>query len=326
MRHFIFEFITGGGLAGSELPDSLAREGDLMVRALVHDLKRIQGDTLILCRDKRLEKFADDIDYLVIDDEPRTVIQQALLANDLVWLITPESDGCLVDWATWFQTQPITLLLSGIDSITTCTSKYDTAAVLRQHAVPVIDGVRSGDVIPAGDHGWVVKPDTGAGAEDVMYFKHRQRLVDYLETHNNEELLVQPFVPGQAMSLSMLCHAGSALLPGCNEQEITIKHERLSLNAVSVNACQDNYDACHVLANQVAAAMPGLRGYIGVDLVATSDGQLLVVEINPRLTTAYAGLSGSTGINIAALIIDVFQSHSLPEPVFGPVTATRIPV
>ncbi len=325
MRHIIFEFITGGGLAGSELPGSLAHEGDIMVRALVHDLKRRQDDTVVLCRDKRLATVDDDIDYVVIADEPHTTIQQALLANDLVWLIAPESNGCLVDWVTWFQAQPTTLLLSSLDCITTCTSKYDTIQLLKQHAVPVIEGVRPGGAIPGSDHGWVVKPDTGAGAEEVMVFKQQQSLDAYLD-NNNDERLIQPYIPGQAMSLSILCHDGSALLLGCNEQEITIEHNRLSLNAVTVNACKDKFAACAVIAKQIAAAMPGLRGYIGVDLVADSDGQLLVVEINPRLTTAYAGLSDSTGINIASLIVDVFQSNSLPEPIIDSVTTTRIPV
>ena len=38
LRLFVCEFVTGGGLAGAPLPASLAREGDMMLRALVKDL------------------------------------------------------------------------------------------------------------------------------------------------------------------------------------------------------------------------------------------------------------------------------------------------
>lgn len=35
--------------------------------------------------------------------------------------------------------------------------------------------------------------------------------------------------------------------------------------------------------------IPGLAGYFGVDLLLTDGGQPVIVEINPRLTTAYVG-------------------------------------
>ena len=54
--------------------------------------------------------------------------------------------------------------------------------------------------------------------------------------------------------------------------------------------------------------MPGLRGYVGVDLVLT-DSEAVVIEVNPRLTTAYLGRAfgprrkaGAAG-NVAALAL-----------------------
>ena len=42
-------------------------------------------------------------------------------------------------------------------------------------------------------------------------------------------------------------------------------------------------------AQQVVQALPGLRGLVGVDYIQTKDGPV-VLEINPRATTSYAGL------------------------------------
>ena len=36
-------------------------------------------------------------------------------------------------------------------------------------------------------------------------------------------------------------------------------------------------------------ALPGLRGYVGVDVVLTAS-DAVVIEVNPRLTTAYLGV------------------------------------
>ncbi len=47
------------------------------------------------------------------------------------------------------------------------------------------------------------------------------------------------------------------------------------------------------------ASVPGLRGWVGVDLVLPDDGPPVVVEINPRLTTSYLGYRRLTGTNLA---------------------------
>jgi predicted ATP-grasp superfamily ATP-dependent carboligase len=58
--------------------------------------------------------------------------------------------------------------------------------------------------------------------------------------------------------------------------------------------------------------MPELWGYAGVDLMQCEQGPR-VLEINPRLTTSYAGLRQSLGINPAALVLELWRSGILPE-------------
>jgi len=58
----------------------------------------------------------------------------------------------------------------------------------------------------------------------------------------------------------------------------------------------------------VAQAIPGLWGYVGIDLVDTADGPQ-VIEINPRLTTSYCGLASALGINPAARVLALLD-HS----------------
>ena len=41
MRVFVFEYVTGGGLAGRPMVSGLAGEGDLMLKSLVRDLVQI---------------------------------------------------------------------------------------------------------------------------------------------------------------------------------------------------------------------------------------------------------------------------------------------
>jgi len=57
------------------------------------------------------------------------------------------------------------------------------------------------------------------------------------------------------------------------------------------------------LGRRVARALPGLRGFVGVDLVWHAERGPVAIEVNPRVTCAYAGLSASLGRNLAAELL-----------------------
>ena len=50
--------------------------------------------------------------------------------------------------------------------------------------------------------------------------------------------------------------------------------------------------------------MPGLRGFVGIDLVWHEERGPVVIEVNPRVTCAYVGLSAALGRNLAAELLD----------------------
>ena len=66
------------------------------------------------------------------------------------------------------------------------------------------------------------------------------------------------------------------------------------------------------LARRVAAAVPELWGYAGIDLILTEAG-LHVLEINPRLTSSYAGLRSALGGNPTASVLELWRSGRLPD-------------
>ena len=59
-------------------------------------------------------------------------------------------------------------------------------------------------------------------------------------------------------------------------------------------------------------AIPGLRGYVGVDMVLT-ESEAVVIEVNPRLTTAYLGVRAALEENVAALALAACAG-ALPTP------------
>jgi len=62
------------------------------------------------------------------------------------------------------------------------------------------------------------------------------------------------------------------------------------------------------LARRAVECVPGLLGYVGVDLVlgAAEDGSRdFAIEINPRLTTSYLGLRQLAKSNLAEAMLSV---------------------
>jgi len=62
--------------------------------------------------------------------------------------------------------------------------------------------------------------------------------------------------------------------------------------------------ALAALATQVGKAIPGLRGFVGIDLVWHATQGPVVIEVNPRLTCAYVGLSARLRRNLAAELVE----------------------
>ena len=61
MKHFLFEFITGGGLTGQTLPDSLVREGRIMVKTILKELIACGKTKITITKDSRVESFSQNI-------------------------------------------------------------------------------------------------------------------------------------------------------------------------------------------------------------------------------------------------------------------------
>src|SRR5439155_20066372 len=60
------------------------------------------------------------------------------------------------------------------------------------------------------------------------------------------------------------------------------------------------------LALRAVKAVPGLFGYVGVDLVM-GQRRGYVIEINPRLTTSYVGLRRLARMNLGAAMLQVAE-------------------
>mgnify|MGYP001604739033 CR=1 FL=1 len=128
-------------------------------------------------------------------------------------------------------------------------------------------------------------------------------------------LLLQRYVRGVAASVSLLSDGRRAVALCTNGQSVRASRQ------CSYRGGTTPLD--HPLARlggeaalRTCEALPGLRGYIGVDLVLTKS-EAVVIEVNPRLTTAYLGVRAVIDDNVAAMVLAACAG-TLPEaPAIG---------
>jgi predicted ATP-grasp superfamily ATP-dependent carboligase len=317
LKILILEFITGGGMVDMPLPENLVIEGQLMFDAIVSDLLELEQIQLVVLRDARLPKPAfmgidcnHDCIFVTSDQGFQTIWQQAIQRVDAVLPIAPETMGILTGLCADVECAGKLLLNSSSNAVNLTSSKLETFRLLHRAEIPVIHTQPFNEALNLSPP-WVIKPDDGVGCDNVVVIDDRQALNHFIEASNMDEtgdkneLIIQPLVVGQSASLSVVFNNKNAFLLTYNKQLIEIKQGRIFLNGCRVGE-QTNYWALYqTLVKRIAECLPGLKGYVGIDVVEMDDGPV-VVEINPRLTTSYAGIHKALGINPARVILDSF--------------------
>jgi predicted ATP-grasp superfamily ATP-dependent carboligase len=314
LKVFVYEHVTGGGLVGEPLPRRLLAEARMMRDALVQDLAVLPGIEVHALRDPRTCACPGARTRDVQSQPERERLFTALArACDAAWIVAPETGGVLERLTRIAADAGTRLLGSTPAAVAVCTSKRQTAARLAAAGVPVVPELAPADVPARAAGHWIVKPDDGCGASQVRTFRRADALHAFLDRHATAgALLVQPFLAGTPASLSVVAHDGRARLLAVNLQHVSERRGRLRLDGLTVGALPDTDGGLHALADRVVRAVPGLQGYFGVDLVLAPRGPV-VVEVNPRLTTSWCGLSQLLDGSPAALVL----GHRAPEPASG---------
>ena len=244
-----------------------------------------------------------------VGQTPLDLVTHQAALHDLSWVVAPETGGLLA----MFQRAVGTPRWLGCEAGAIAVASSKRATLLRLAASGVVtplDFEQGPDI-----NRWVVKPDDGAGAVDTRVHAQRDAALQdlLLRSRAGAAMVVEPWVDGEALSISLLCGRHGSELLSVNRQQIDIDAlGKLRYDGVDIDMpawrSADRRARLQRLADEVTAAIPGLRGFVGVDLVWHAQCGPVVIEVNPRVTCAYAGLSAALGRNLAT---DVVAAHEM---------------
>ncbi len=274
MRIFVYEYTCAQ--ADASRTGSLAAEGRAMLSAVLDDFRRIPGvEAVTLSGGDRRAAFAE-------------------LASraDYTLLIAPEFEGILAERCRWVEEAGGRLLGPARATVELTGDKLRLAEHLRAAGVatPACCPLSASTIpLPA-----ICKPRHGAGSQATFLIRAGDDLPACVARAAAEgwrgELLVQPYVTGVPVSVAFLI-GRKACWPLVPARQHLSNDGRFRYRGGQVPLPGDLGRRAVELARRALEQIPGLFGFVGVDLVVGEVDQ--VIEINPRLTTSYVGLRPS---------------------------------
>ena len=331
MKVLVYEHVSGGGFSGKLLPTSILCEGFAMLRAVISDFKAA-GHSLTTVLDSRLKLLnppleADSVVSTSSNQDVETALQELSESVDAVFIIAPESNQILQSLVESIELTGVTSLNCSSSFIRSVSDKIcviERAKELRLHTPETIlfnsqdtikeikKTVHSRLRLPL-----VVKPVNGVGCAGLSVINDERLLASAVAkaigASANSHFMVQKLIGGIAVSVTLLS-TGKELLPvSLNWQDVIMKPP---LSASTYNGGQVPFDSlfkrdAFAAAEALVKSFDGFRGYVGVDMVLTGR-EVVIIEVNPRLTTSYVGMRRSLGINHGQTLIDAVFKKELP--------------
>jgi len=317
---FVYEFVTGGGWLGRDkaIPASLLREGRAMVTAVTRDLVDL-GLRVTLLRDDRLEPIdapGAKQHTVASAGQGRGLFERFAIEADATLVIAPELWGEFLDCCRRVVNSGGNLLASEPYILSITSDKHATCRHLKECGVPVPPGRILGPrsrlprsfPLPA-----VLKPRQGAGSIGVYRIDHFDDFLAHFPQAwpPDEPVRIERFCPGEPLSVSVLCGPESVLvLPPCR-QHLSGQAWPRYLGGSFLPAGEVAQRA-EALALRVVESFPGMRGYLGIDMILGNDPQAeedFVIEVNPRLTTSYLGLRAACEKNLAGAMLAIYDGQ-----------------
>ena len=203
-----------------------------------------------------------------------------------------------------------TLLGPDEKAVSLCSDKLTLARFLEEHQIATVPTAIANLAEPVScwEYPVVLKPRDGAGSlqtfliSDSMEFE--RRCEEVTQAGWPAQFIQQPFVPGEPISAAAIIGAAGDrhILPVA--KQLLSDNGRFEYIGAEWTARSARWQSSvSRVIHHVLDAVPGLCGYIGLDLIGMADGSIQVVDINPRLTTGYLAWRGRTPSNLAASIL-----------------------
>jgi predicted ATP-grasp superfamily ATP-dependent carboligase len=329
----IFEYISGGGYSGQKLSSSILSEAYGMLRCLISDCKTA-GHNVTTLMDSRLITFnapieANSIAAVHSRNEVYEKLKDVSSLFDGVYIIAPESGQVLGKLLKTVEDSGGKSLNCESASVKLVSNKMQAYQIFEKSGLRVpetlfidtdekVANIR--DLVKDLGYPLVVKPLDGVSCGGLSVINDEEEMASavkkVIQESTSKQFVVQKLIKGKAASACVFSTGEKARAISLNKQHVILSspNGESSYSGGVVPFNHSKQKGPLEAAKRAVEAVKGLKGYVGVDMILTY-GEPVVIEVNPRLTASYIGLSRVSNVNTAEAIIDAVNKRKMPKDI-----------
>lgn len=161
----------------------------------------------------------------------------------------------------------------------------------------------------------IIKPLMGVDCEDIVVIEDIGELtldLDKIFTPGSR-VIVQEYIEGTDVSVSLLSDGKTAIPISLNEQFVQLKNDKGTYLGGKLPFENKYKNEAFEIAKKAVESIEGLKGFVGVDLIINADEKdiysVYLLEINSRFTTPYVGLKEIANFNIGKSIVGLIDGE-----------------
>lgn len=325
----VFEYFTASG----EKDMSIISEAEALIFNLVDDLKEFNIDLVINeSYGETVDKF-ENVNPILIDIDVVDWLKENAANFNRAIFIAAENDNNLYTITKILEENNVKIYNSSAEACMKTSDKSLTYETL-SGVVPQPRSFRF-KIDPKGywkraienlHEKWqaedpltplklIIKPLMGVDCEEVIVIENIEDLTLDLDKifKPGSRVIVQEFIEGESVSVSLLSDGKKAIPLSLNKQFIDLKSDIGKYNGGKLPYENKYKDEAFEIAVKAVEAIDGLKGFVGVDLLINADEKdiysVYLLEINSRFTTPYVGLVKIANINIGKTIVDLIDGE-----------------
>ena len=322
-----FEYFTASG----EKDKCIISEAEELIFALLDDLKDYNVDLVINKSYENIISQYDNVNPVLIDENIVDWLKDNAANFNNAIFIAAENNNNLYNITKILEESNVNLYTSTSEACLKSSDKYETYESL-PISIPQPKSFRF-KIDPKGywkraienlHEKWqaedpltplklIIKPLMGVDCEDIVIIENIEDLtldLDKIFTPGSR-VLVQEYIEGTDVSVSLISDGENAIPISLNEQYVELKDDKGRYLGGKLPFENKYKDEAFEIAKNAVESMDGLKGFVGVDLIINADEKdiysVYLLEINSRFTTPYVGLKRISNINIGDSIIKLID-------------------
>lgn len=325
----VFEYFTASG----EKDKCIISEAEALIFSLLDDLKDLNVSLVINESYEEIVKDYDNVNSILINQDVVSWLEENAEKFNKAIFISAENNNNLYNITKILEENNVKIYNSSSEACLKSSDKYETYEAL-PNEIPQPRSFKF-KIDPKGywkraienlHEKWqsedpltplklIIKPLRGVDCEDIVILDKIEDLTLDLDKifKPGSRVLVQEFIEGTDISVSLISDGTNALPISLNRQYVELRNDKGTYLGGKLPYESEFKQEAFKIAKNAIEAIDGMKGFVGVDLLINADEKdvysVYLLEINSRFTTPYVGLSKIANFNIGKTIIDLIDGN-----------------